>query len=690
MTSEREARAEAERLRALRAYDILDTAPEETFDRVVRLAAALTGAPVALVTLLDEQRAWFKAALGRELSEIPREQSFCDHVLGDPGVLVVEDAALDPRFAASPVVTGPPYVRFYAGAPLRSRSGHTVGALCVLDDRPRRLDAAQIDRLADLAETVVDALELRRAAREFEAEAAALREAQQALAASEARHRSVLDTAVDAIISIDDEGRIDSANPACARLFGYAPGELIGQEVTLLMPRSEVSRHEEALSRYRQTGKSKLINGPGREVTGRRRDGSHLPIHLAVSETEVGGRTRFTAIIRDITDLRAVQTDLLNALALMHAVVDDSPDPIFIKDMEGRYLLLNAATAQALGRPQAEVLGRGDADFLPAGIVARLRRTDDEVTAGGVTVTAEEILPAAAGGSTVYLTTKSPLIGADGRIAGVVGIARDITARKEAEEAMIRAREQADRANSAKTEFLSNMSHELRTPLNAVLGFSQMLEMNQEKEPLTPTQRKCVGHIHRAGEHLLDLINEILDLAKIETGRLTLMIEPVDARAVVMESLSLVAPMAAPAELALRFAAAAAAPPPRVLADGIRLKQVVVNLLSNAIKYNRRGGSVTVIEAVPADGRLRLTVADTGRGIAPEHFDEVFQPFSRLAADAAGIEGTGIGLTITRRLVLLMGGAIGVDSRVGEGSSFWIEMPVAPGGGAGSDPADRW
>ena len=372
----------------------------------------------------------------------------------------------------------------------------------------------------------------------------------------------------------------------------------------------------------------------------------------------------------------AVQTELLNTLSLMHAVVDNSIDPIFVKDLSGRFLLANAACARTLGRSQEEVLGRRCADFLPAEVAEALQRNDDLVIKGGRMISATEVLPNRSGGITIYVSAKSPLFGADGKIAGVVGIARDITTHKQAEEAMIRAKEEADQANAAKTEFLSAMSHELRTPLNAVLGFSQMLEMNQEKEPLTPTQQKCVGHIHRAGQHLLDLINEVLDLAKIETGRLNLMIESVDARDLIQESLSLVAPMAEPAEIALRFERPDA-PPPQVLADVTRFKQIMVNLLSNAIKYNRRGGAVTIAETVLSGGRLRLTVSDTGRGIAPEHLGQLFQPFNRLSADVSDIEGTGIGLSITRRLVLLMSGDIGVETRLGEGSSFWIELPLA-------------
>ena len=534
--------AEAERLAVLNGYDILDTPPEAAFDRIVRVAATLAGAPIAIVSLAGAGRQWFKAVCGLPIREIPSVCPFSDPALASRNLLVVEDARGDARFTGNPLVSAPYHLRFFAGAPFFAPSGHRLGALWVIDRRPRTLDAGLRSGLADLAAMVVDALDLRATRR-------------------------------------------------------------------------------------------------------------------ALTTAETG-----------------VQAERLAISGLLHAVVEESDDPIFVKDLQGRYLLVNAAAARAIGHSPQYILGQTDYELLPPETVLALRTIDIQVGATGKTVTVEELLPSS-GGPRTYLTTKSPLLDARGLLIGVIGIARDITGRKRVEQALLEARDEACRDSQAKSEFLSAMSHELRTPLNAVLGFSQMLEIST-REPLTPTQRTCVGHIHRAGQHLLDLVNEILDLAKIESGRLELSIESVDARRLLRESLVLVLPMAEPRGITISIEERSEAPP-AVRADGIRFTQILVNLLSNAVKYNRQDGKVTVTESLSPGGGLRLTVADTGPGLTSEQVERLFQPFNRLGAEGRGIEGSGIGLVITRRLVEMMGGEIGVESRPGIGSTFWIAFPRA-------------
>ncbi len=229
-------------------------------------------------------------------------------------------------------------------------------------------------------------------------------------------------------------------------------------------------------------------------------------------------------------------------------------------------------------------------------------------------------------------------------------------------------------ASQAKTDFLSRMSHELRTPLHAVLGFAQLLEMDS----LSPEQRENVAQISKAGRHLLELINEVLDMARIEAGRLSISPEPVPLQLVVREVLDLVAPMAREGEVSLDDGTADA-PDMHVLADRQRLKQVLLNLLSNAIKFNRKRGMVVVSSERTAEDKLRIKVSDTGPGIAQERMSRLFAPFERLGAEQAGVEGTGLGLALTKRLVEGMGGTLGVESAVGVGSTFWMELPLTPG-----------
>lgn len=254
----------------------------------------------------------------------------------------------------------------------------------------------------------------------------------------------------------------------------------------------------------------------------------------------------------------------------------------------------------------------------------------------------------------------------------------DITALKEAEERVRKAKEQAEMANRAKSEFLSSMSHELRTPLNAILGFAQLLDFDSN---LTDQQRDNVSEIQNAGKHLLQLVGDVLDLARIEAGRLTLSLERIFPVALLKESLNLVQTQAEARNIQLElvdnelreFA---------VTADCVRLKQIILNLLSNAVKYNRDFGKVIVSCSIVKTHFFRIEVEDTGYGIALERQAEVFQPFSRLGAEQAGVEGTGVGLVITQQLVKQMEGEIGFESEEGKGSKFWVEVPIGELGGA--------
>ncbi|HEX2711240.1 MAG TPA: ATP-binding protein [Candidatus Acidoferrales bacterium] len=277
-------------------------------------------------------------------------------------------------------------------------------------------------------------------------------------------------------------------------------------------------------------------------------------------------------------------------------------------------------------------------------------------------------------GSVIWVTASARIVrDPSGGPSYLEGAAEDITERKLVQEANIKARE-ADRANRAKSEFLSRMSHVLRTPLNAMLGFAQMLEMG----PLSPDQRKSIDQILKSGRHLVELITEALEISRIEAGQLAISLEPVPLTDAVQETLSLVAPLAAKANIRLRIEAAGG-PQRYVVADRQRVKQVLLNLLSNAVKYNRPGGSVTLSSEDAPQGRLRIKVSDTGPGISQEKMNRLFAPFDRLGAEQTEIEGTGLGLLLCKRLVEAMGGTLGVESTEGKGSTFWVEFARGEG-----------
>lgn len=256
----------------------------------------------------------------------------------------------------------------------------------------------------------------------------------------------------------------------------------------------------------------------------------------------------------------------------------------------------------------------------------------------------------------------------------VVISARDITERKEIENSLIAAKEEAEKANKAKSQFLSSMSHELRTPLNAVLGFAQVLEMDPEA-PLSEMQSQSVNEILKAGNHLLSLINEVLDLAKVESGKLTLSIEPIQIQPIIEETLALIKPLADQYKIKINTPSAECNKN-LIAVDRTRIKQVLINLLTNAIKYNKENGEVTFY-CEKIDDKIRIHVIDTGYGIDESELDAIFKPFHRISNINRTVEGTGIGLTVAKQFIELMQGRIGLNSQIGEGSHFWIDLPCA-------------
>jgi len=373
-----------------------------------------------------------------------------------------------------------------------------------------------------------------------------------ALRESERRTRLILDTAYEAFISMDVEGRIVDWNAEAERIFGWSRDEVTTRLLAeTIIPERYRAAHARGLERYLATGEGPLL-GQRVEIEAVRRDGSECSVELTISPVRENNTVVFNAFVRDITDRKRVEE------------------------------ALRAANAAAE-----------------------------------------------------------------------------------------RAREEAERANRAKSDFVSRMSHELRTPLNAILGFAQLLEIDDP----SPAHRESVEQVLRAGRHLLQLIDDVLDVAKIEQGRLALSIEPVHLGDVVRESVDLVLPLARSANIQVRMAEAHF--DRHVVADRRRLLQVLMNLLSNAVKYNREGGDVAVLCDPTPGGWARISVADTGPGIPAEMMDRVFRPFERLGAERTPVEGTGIGLSIAKRLVELMGGRIGVDTETGRGSTFWVELEPA-------------
>lgn len=388
-----------------------------------------------------------------------------------------------------------------------------------------------------------------------------------------------------------------------------------------------------------------------------------------VVRDEHGKPLRMLGVISDITEAKLTQLALRESEARFRDIAESMSDWIWELDAQGRYTYCAGHVEDIMGYRPDEIIGRTPFDLMPVGEarimatvfadISKYRRPIKNLENWNLTKDGRRIC---------LLTNGVPLLNGEGELIGYRGVDKDITQRKQVEAALIEAKEAAEQANRAKSEFLSNMSHELRTPLNAILGFTQLFGFD---ENLTSDQQANLHEISRAGEHLLELVNEILDLAKIESGRLELNMVPIPVAEILEECQAISQSLAEEHGITLDFAPGSGA---SVQADRMRLKQVLLNLISNGIKYNRPGGLVSVKIGASSPGQLRLSVCDTGRGILPEKQSELFQPFSRLGLGHSDIEGTGIGLVITKSLVEAMGGTIGVDSSPGEGSEFWIEL----------------
>ncbi|MHB8493395.1 MAG: PAS domain-containing hybrid sensor histidine kinase/response regulator [Casimicrobiaceae bacterium] len=387
----------------------------------------------------------------------------------------------------------------------------------------------------------------------------------------------------------------------------------------------------------------------------------------------------------EITEAQRQQA-LLKAGALQSAILTSANFSIIATDENGVIQLFNAGAERMLGYAAAEVINR----ISPSDI-----HDPQEVSARAEALSLELATPIASGfealafkasrgiediyeltyickdGSRFPAVISITALRDDyGELIGYLLIGTDNSVRKQVESELHEAIAAADKANRAKTDFLSGMSHELRTPLNAILGFAQLIESGTPRP--TPLQKRSLDQILKAGWYLLELINEILDLALIESGKVTLSREPVSLREVMLECRAMIEPQAQKRGIAMTFPGLDV--PHFVKADRTRVKQVLINLLFNAIKYNKPGGTVAVECSLSPPHSIRIGVRDTGAGLSPEQLAQLFQPFNRLGKDAGAEEGTGIGLVVTKRLVELMDGAIGVESTVGVGSVFWVEL----------------
>jgi two-component system cell cycle sensor histidine kinase PleC len=408
-----------------------------------------------------------------------------------------------------------------------------------------------------------------------------------------------------------------------------------------------------------------------------RPDGDVRHVHSfgEVVRGEDGQVLRDFGTVQDVTERKLAEKALSESRQQLQTVIDAVPAMVNAKTPDSRYVFMNRYQADLYGVTPEEAIGKTAGDILGEEYGERTAAVDREVMASGVARrNYEEDWVDAAGNPIVLLTTKVPLIDGDGRVGGVVTVALDISDRRRADVALRAAKEEAELANQAKTEFLANVSHELRTPLNSIIGFSEILASEAHGPVGSPRNREYARDINESGRHLLELINDILDVSRIEKGALLLQDRKLDVARLVASCRRLVRERAE--SRGLRFACDVDPALPALVADELRVRQILINLLSNAIKFTPRGGEVTLTAAVNGDDCFEFSVSDTGIGIAPENLKKVLLPFRR--GDAwlrRRYEGAGLGLPISRQLAEMHGGELTLDSRVGGGTRVTVRFP---------------
>jgi PAS domain S-box-containing protein len=492
------------------------------------------------------------------------------------------------------------------------------------------------------------------------------------------KFRQILDTAPDAMVVVNQHGKIVFANAQTEKLFGYARPQLLGQSLDMLIPERFRPSHGAHVGRYFAHPGTRAM-GSGLELFGRRADGTELAIEVSLSPVGSDAGFLVSAAIRDITERKRLAAAAKLSADRLTSAVESIQDAFALFDHDDRLVLCNSVYRRLIGDSlSGPLVGREYAELLDAW-VRQIQFSDDESRhafrreriSRRHEPTAMFDVRLVDGRSLRVIDRQTPE-------GGTVKTIWDLTEDEQRAEELRVARTAAEAGSAAKSDFLSSMSHELRTPLNAILGFAQLLQRDK-KEPLSARHVERVSQILKGGEHLLRLIDDILDLSRIEAGGISISTEPVSVVDVLDEARRTLEPIAVRQGVRLDVE-----PPstdlPMVSADRTRFVQILMNFGSNAIKYNRAAGKVTFLVSTPAPSVIRVAVRDTGMGIPADKQDKLFQPFQRAGQETGPIEGTGIGLVITKKLAKLMNGDVGFESAPGEGSTFWVDVPVHESG----------
>ncbi len=500
-----------------------------------------------------------------------------------------------------------------------------------------------------------------------------------ALRESQKRLAGILDNAEEAIISVDEENKILLFNQGAEKIFGYTTEEILGHSLDILLPKAIRSIHSEHINNFGDSPQQarKMAERSGK-VFALRKDGSQFPAEASISKLQLQDGKIFTVMLKDISDRLKTEKALRQSELKFRSIVENARDIIYLLTLEGVFSYAAPNWTDILGHDVDEVLGKHFADFVHpddlekcATFYAQLLEATEKLDGIEYRVKHKN------GSWRWHISNLSAVRDEEDTVLYCIGIARDISDRKQSEAELQQAKEAADAANRAKSEFLANMSHELRTPLNAILGFTQV--MNRDRN-LTKEQRNNLEIINRSGEHLLSLINDVLEMSKIEAGRTTFNPGSFDLYRLLEDIEDMLENRATSKGLQLLFEFAPNLPQ-YIKTDEGKLRQVLINLLGNGIKFTEEGGvSLRVGEISQGNNngngkiRLRFEVEDTGPGISAKEKEQLFQAFGQTETGWKSQQGTGLGLPISRRFVQMMGGDIQVKSQLDHGSIFTFDI----------------
>ncbi len=652
---------EEKRLEVLKGYNVLDTLPEKQYDDLTRLASIICEAPITLISLLDEERQWFKSHYGLDVEETPREMSFCQYAILDDQIFEVQDSHTDQRFADNPLVTSHPYIRFYAGAPLRSPEGVNIGTLCVIDRVPRKLTDKQREALEILANEVVVNLELRR-------ERVFIEQERKAAFESNALLNAFLDNSPSFISLRNSEGEYLIANKATLENINRTKEEVIGFRLDEIFGKDIADQVMNDDREVIATGK-----GETKEYVVEQNGATEYYIRHVFPVFDADGKAYGVgAISNRITEAKKLEHEIRLTSERFTSLFYNSPISMTITDMAtGNFVMANNAFLDTFGFSSEEIIGEN------------AERFDFVVDPRDIVLLSEELMKTRKilnrelavrkrNGEEFIALCSLEIIDVDGH-AQVMSAFQDITKQKRVELTLQEAKKEAEAATLAKSSFLANMSHEIRTPLNAMLGFGDLLS----KTDLNNLQREYLDAIETSGKNLLSIINDILDFSKIEAGMFSIEKTPFSVQQALHSVNTMFFDRAQSKGLKL-FKSVDPKMPTLVNGDPTRFTQIMINLIGNAIKFTNKG-SVSVecqVEKLTAtEVTVKISVADTGIGIASNKLDSIFNRFTQAEDNTTrNFGGTGLGLSIAKKLVELQGGELWVKSKPDEGSEFGFHL----------------